>query len=74
MPVGHFNLLGLLIFMVCLRGRDRASIETAGNCQTNKQRRSDMTETGRTAPMEGAIQGSIRRALADIEISSKGGK
>jgi len=33
-----------------------------------------MTETGRTAPMEGAIQGSIRRALADIEISSKGGK
>jgi hypothetical protein len=40
----------------------------------NRQRRSDMIITGRTAPMKGAIQGSIRRALADIQIKLKGGK
>jgi len=73
MPVGHFNLLGLLIFMVCLRGRDRASIKLAGNFQTNnKQRRSDMTKTDRTAP-KGDMQGSYARALSDIEINLKGG-
>jgi hypothetical protein len=73
-----FNLLGFLILMLCLRGRDRASIETAGNCRmNNKQRRSDMTETDTIAPMKGAIQGSHARALPGMiksQINLKGGK
>jgi hypothetical protein len=40
----------------------------------NRQRRSDMTETDITAPMKGAIQGSRKRALADIQMNMKGGR
>ena len=39
----------------------------------NRQRRSDMKETDTIAP-KGDMQGSIRRALADIQINLKGGK
>jgi hypothetical protein len=40
----------------------------------NRQRRSGMIITGKTAPMKGAIQGSYRRALADIQINLEGGR
>jgi hypothetical protein len=40
----------------------------------NRLRRYDMIITDRTAPMKGAIQGSIRRALADIQINLEGGR
>ena len=39
----------------------------------NKQRRSVMTEIDRTAP-KGAIHGSIRRALSDVETNPEGGE
>jgi hypothetical protein len=50
-------------------------MELAGNCRmNNKQRRSAMTETDITAPMNGAIQGSTGRALPDMETNPKGGE
>ena len=33
-----------------------------------------MTETVKTAPMKGAIQGSRGRALTDIQMNMKGGR
>ena len=54
----------------------RKCMERAGNCRMNNRDKGglDMTETNKTAPMKGAIQGSIRRALQDIWIRIEGGR
>jgi hypothetical protein len=52
----------------------RKCIERAGNCLTNNRNKGglDMTETSKTAPVKGAIEG--RQVLQDIQTNIKGGK
>ena len=65
MPVG-IQSLGFLIFMVCYMGAIMRRNRTGRKLPEEQLRRSDMTETDRTASVRGAIQGSRRRALPDM--------
>ncbi len=70
---GFSDNYGLLTWAIVMRRKCMETGRKLPGDNENRQRRSDMKETDTIAP-KGDIQGSIMRALPDMQINLKGGK